>query len=502
MTKSIEPNASLLIILTKEIRNNCEKVLFVYLKELEDIYDGNKVYWYPKYGDKGDAKYLWDNEKLKEWVCAGRDYQIQRIWANLFDNKTIFENIQFKVPENIIEKNDFNENDQNISFRKIQEIQLCRNYRQYYSCKEWNTIIRNDLGILCDANDNKIMPLFPQFFFDKKLLKMIVCKKIFAIKEKRGISMYFRGVKDKNNTLAPERIKGFVQTISYRGNYFIEFYNKDKQSEGKIKIPLNGLWSLQLNSPLLGGSFFLQDINGNKLCGENFAFFSKLNITINVQDKEVIDFFGRKYSYNVKSLKKQIMENKSFLWRKDSDINNDILMQKLSDKLTEVLESLSPKILIRDPYFLGDIDPDNINIYSGTAVFFNALVVALTKVAIKEISILGSWRKIKRFLKEKSKEKFIQSYREIFNKFSWSTIERVNLYFSDKAFHDRYWLNFDSDYIYHISKSINGFTEDELNVSLIRECDIKIKNYASISRQLNKAKKEPLYDIVTRSQKF
>ena len=37
MTKSIEPNASLLIILTKEIRNNCEKVLFVYLKELEDI---------------------------------------------------------------------------------------------------------------------------------------------------------------------------------------------------------------------------------------------------------------------------------------------------------------------------------------------------------------------------------------------------------------------------------------------------------------------------------
>jgi len=81
----MKSNASLLSLLTISDSSE-EKIIFAYLKELEEIAPSS-TYWYKKRGKDGHADFIWKNKKLKQWCVIGTDNEIQDIFFELIKNK-------------------------------------------------------------------------------------------------------------------------------------------------------------------------------------------------------------------------------------------------------------------------------------------------------------------------------------------------------------------------------------------------------------------------------
>ena len=90
----MNPNATITHFLT--IGENPYKVFFVYQKCVEDYFPNNSFYWYPKRGDKGEAKWVWQEKKIKQWTFASEDNVAIKWSKELIDKNEIIQKIDSK----------------------------------------------------------------------------------------------------------------------------------------------------------------------------------------------------------------------------------------------------------------------------------------------------------------------------------------------------------------------------------------------------------------------
>ncbi len=480
----MKPNASLLTFLTIPDKSH-EKIIFLYLKELDEIAP-TEIFWYGKRGKFGEAHYLWTQHKLRQWLAVGNDDEIKLLWDKFKDNKGLDIHKIFVKP-GILEEKVIDEED----IHKIPGIKPCkRSFRkQYFTIQNWEKEIGHLIEFLFEETtlnylegfmkeaDDIIRPVDPPGLFEKGFLYNMLAKNIIAVVEKRGIFWTLKGItENRQRKKDPKTFVGFVQDKSQnRVDYKVRLCDADNIFRGEVDIePQTGFWRMVLDSPLGKGNFYLfNKKNDSIICGEKFYLVKDLIINGHIITATFKDLYNRKFTYSSGNLKtyKDMKKPSGFTWYKKNYPNERIAEIDLSNKLSEIIAFLGPKILIVDPYLLGDIKEKNgipILITAGQTVFINALLLALSKSKIEEILFLGHSVKVKRMYGT-PQEEITKSHTAIFKQFDRFSLKKVSIKFSKEPFHDRYWIGLrESDEAYFVTNSISGLVESyELSLASV-----------------------------------
>jgi hypothetical protein len=470
----MNPNASLLFLLTIST-DVSEEVIFLYNKELEEIAPPN-IFWYPKKGQNGNAEFIWEDKKLKQWLVIGADQELKSISSNLFVNK--YDKIDFGKKQISFKINATNVvacEDDNIE--KIKDVPLCAETIKY---KFEN--LKTDVSFLFGQKDNCmcvegysssqiIKSIYPPGFLANGFLLENLQNFILGFIESRGIYTYLRG--DRNTTKGddPQKFYGFIQSSKeFRNRNNIEIHALDSEEilgESLINTD-SGTWVTDLSKTTGQGKFIIKN-RTTKIneCGYNFYLVKNIKIDLQVVSQSIKDMYGRVINITSDSqIKDPLVEPLS--WIKDNSSDSNKAEIELSEKYTRVLLSLCKTLTISDPYLLGDLGEDNgkLKISKDQHAFFNALLLAITMGDIQELQLICNWGKTKKFCNN-DKQVLISRYKSLFNDINKNITQvgkqiKVRIYFCHTPFHDRYWFgkNNDMDIVYHISNSINGIFEN------------------------------------------
>lgn len=506
-------NATILSLLTI-CKENKENIIHAYRKEVEDIAP-DAIHWYSKKGSNGKAEYIWEDKELKQWLAVGNEGDISEIWEKLIKNDTIKVNISgvevtFLMPE--VELIQDNEN-----YVKIKDVEVCgRNeYPLKYKSKSGLSGIdtsfllgeKTNCSYISGYNNNKkIKPVYPYGLFGEESLYKDINNNVFAVYRKRGNYMTFRGDRksvDENNDTT--KMKGFSQSnIEYRKQYKVQI--KDIEGEqilGESNIDeKTGKWNIDLSKGASKGQLLIVDKKNNDVvCGQKYYLLKNIDVNVGLVDTVLKDLFGRNISIS-KDKKSTLAKEQvqTVIWDGHAAPDDRQAQIELSDKLTGLLLSLGEKIKFIDPFFWGKVEMQGDIVKTNSQkIFLNALITAIAKGDIKEIEILGCWKRYKKVHKGE-KENFINGYKslnELINKTfdvtKGNKLEKLELVFSEELFHDRYWIG--QDVIYSVTNSISGaFDSKELKFS--KEDDLsKLKVRAKYDRRYSKAGEENLVKL-------
>ncbi len=502
----MKSNATLLTLLTISEPAE-EKIFFGYMKELEEIAP-IKPHWYNGKGCNGEATFLWEEKKLKQWTIIACDEYITFLFNDLnskseLDIKWGTMIRKFTIPkmeEEIVTQNIY----------AIPDIVSCDRGEapDEYTCKAWHT----DISFLLNEENNcefisgyksinKIKQIQPYGLFPEKFLFHKLNKKICFVHDKRGVFYTLSGIR-KDIKEDPNQFIGFVQQDSnFKTNSKVIIRNIDGNKVlGESNIDTEtGRWSINLSEAASSGEFIFADkTSGKFLCGEKFYLIKNMSLNTQIVSTTIKDLFGR--NIHVVANESRIPAlTESVIWHSSSAPSDKQGEIELSDRLSQIILSLGKNIIISDPYFLGNINVEDnqLKLSKSQLIFMNALIIALAKGGIEELNILGSWRKVS---SEGGQEKYIESYKAIykalratFNNSSYLKLKSFNICFSKQPFHDRYILNgADENIIYNVSNSINGIVHsEELIVMPLTQIDI-FKIRPKVLQRLDESEKHSL----------
>ncbi|MBL7893859.1 MAG: hypothetical protein JNK50_01105 [Bacteroidia bacterium] len=485
----MKSNASLLTFLTISEPSE-EKIFFGYLKELEEVAP-DKPHWYKGKGSHGNAIFLWEEKKVKQWTVVGNDKFTQALFQDLSSKFELNINLgsvnkKFTAPQ--FEKEVVKDN-----IYAIPDVDNCDkgDRPDDFICKSWHTDIsfflneeKNCEFISGYKHFNGIKQVEPYGLFYEKFLFQKLNKKICFVYDSRGVFYSLRGVR-KDTKKDPTKYFGFVQEdLKFKTNSKVIIRDiSGTRTLGESEIdPTNGRWSMDLSEAINKGEFlFVDKTTGKFLCGEKFYLIKDISLNTQIVSITIKDLFGR--DINIVSNEGRVAPlSESVVWHSSSAPSDKQSEIELSDRISQILLSLGKSIIISDPYFLGEIivEDSQLKLSKSQLVFMNALVIALAKGGIEELNILGSWRKASS-LSDGSQEKFIEGYKAIykalkatFTNSSYLKLKTFNICFSKQPFHDRYVLNGkDENVIYSVSNSINGIIQStELMVLPLTQIDI------------------------------
>jgi hypothetical protein len=505
----MKPNASLITFLTVPAAC-CEKIAFLYLKELEEMTPW-ATYWYRDKGKFGVARKSLSKFDIYQWLAVGEDNEIRAVWDNLKKNNKVEINYKNKKGE-IVQKTfiisgalkEATINDeQNINI--IQGVKPCEGSfrRQYFTVQNWGKEIGNSVKYLLEestlsylegygiTNKNKIKPIYPPGLFEKGILYKMFKNSIIAVVEERGIIYGFKGIsEDKNGKKEdPKIFIGFIQDDpDARRNYKIRISDMNDSMSRETEVDeKTGRWKLDLGYPISKGKFLLLNKQNNfTICGEKFYLIKDIIIEPHIITQEVTDLYQRKISVTRGEQIRRADEPQGFVWVKKSFPEAEKAEIELSDRLSRIFIYLAPKILIQDPFLLGETEVENDlpKLKSrGQIVFINSLLTASAKTNITELWLLGHKSKIKQ-----PTTQIIDNYKKIFDGFKQIVPKKVIIKFGTMPFHDRYWVGRrekEEDIVYRVSNSISGLAEsEELSVERLDRFD-RIKMAGEILERWN-----------------
>lgn len=216
------------------------------------------------------------------------------------------------------------------------------------------------------------------------------------------------------------------------------------------------------------GSGAIRILNNGKTLGIGI-YQLLLDINVNIKTLTSRELFQDNYGRKLNAEKEEFSGSppKYLNWKSDFLVNETAL----SDEMIKIFRQLGEKLLIQDPFLLGIIEPNGL-ITNGSKCFLNALATTIIKHNLKEINFLVDPKKLK--LNEKTKvilENYLEKFFKPFKKFG---LRSITLSYAKTSFHDRYFLALESpNYLYHASKSANGFLES--NDLLISLCEEELK---------------------------
>ncbi|MGP8213927.1 MAG: hypothetical protein ACLQQ4_00045 [Bacteroidia bacterium] len=453
-------NASILMLLSVT-EDNAEKIVFAYLKELEEIAP-QKIHWYS--GREGKAKTLWEEKKLKEWCAIADDKEIKGIWNNLlkgiyihkWSNGTLTE---FKFPDNPKRKT----YDKDVT--AINGLCKCNssNYPEEYTCDLPATDISFLLGEETNCGfiegykyNEHIKPIEPYGLLEEGYLYKELKDFIYAVSIKRGIYWTLSGDKSDVKQEEPKALYGFIQASKdFKQTHTVCI----KDLEGKNIIgtseidSISGNWHTSLSIPAGKGQFLLQKKdNDTYVCGEKFYLITGFKINTEIVNNVLVDLYERRISITNNVEAKPPVN--SVLWNKNTAPDSKQSEIELSDRLVNVLSSLGKQVIFNDPYFFGDLSEKEgqiITTSKGQLIFFNALIIAIAKAKIEKIVIVGNWRSIKTLVGD-NKDALVKKYKALYtliknNLKSLPTykLNRFDIIFSNEPFHDRYWISTENE---------------------------------------------------------
>lgn len=455
------PNASILSLITQSEEDK-EKVLFLYLKVVPDFSDVDNVCWLK--GQRGIPHKVWSSLSINQWVAFGKDEVIQALLDNILKNEILrignVKEISLIMPPYVITPK---EADPSYLLSKIEFQTFKTDVYDFISPLFYQ---KENLKILSGyymMKTKEVKPLYPLGFYEDDFIYSSLKRNIIGVREFRTAYLKFHGVISKSKKEdGSKAIAGFYQqNFDKDATYSVMLENKSGTELGRSIINKNtGLFYMDVKEPIKSGVIrvFRNDELEKR---EDFIFVSNFVINMQMSSKELKDIYNR--CFMIPS-KKEIRPDhiQPFSWQKEVYVEIDIANEKLSDRFESLLNYLGPKILIADPYFLGNMkgSADQLSLFGDQLAFLNAMVLSYHKMGLEKVVVLGTWKRAKNQLSAED----MNGSADIFDRYK-SCLQSIFaknelgfevLFLNTKVeFHNRYWFSLiEQDGIERLDKCI------------------------------------------------
>lgn len=471
------------------IGENPYQVFYIYQKCVEDYFPNNSFYWYPKRGDKGEAKWVWQEKKIKQWTFASQDNTAIKWTKELIDKSEINQNIDSK----------------DITFKLLP--QSLNTLSNTFDIDNIPKLIENsileikyldvipELSFLLDESDNidflegykihdKISPILPSNIFDEGFLKRCISERTFLFQIKRNIRFGFRGNRfnlDENKDTKELNGKCYESTV-FLTNHSVVVLDDDKNEIGATAFnPNNGEWSVKSNHSLNKGYIAIKNNNSSSLIyASRFVLLKGIDLKTSIGTNDTLtDAFGRTSYLSSNSKPKEFLNN-TYAWEQSYFLDQIDSYKKLHDTLEIMFYTLGKRIILNDPYAFGITSFDNgkLQVNPSQEYFLSALKSAVLKYKIEEIIIICRWDDARKGFSGgnvESKNIFYELYEKLAKSFRvkdsrYDSLKSFKICFPKERFHDRFWASLESNHsigkVFHISSSVSAYFENnELLIS-------------------------------------
>jgi hypothetical protein len=484
MTKKY-PNTSVLTLITQTDGEN-EKVLFIYLKTVPDFYPFDNIHWYDGFGKDGKATNVWDNLQIKQWTACGKDDDIIKLLdETLSAKKMVIGNTEIKL--NIPSYKVVKHNEEPFKNRRetIYDALVAEN----------NSIIpeefyqKENLKFLSGyrSNSTEIKPLFPLGFFEDGFIYDNLKSSVWGVKEYRTAYLTFHGVREKSiKCVGSNEMVGFYQQNFNPTDEYIAIAKNETDNEiGKATIDKNnGFFKIELSEPTSKGKVEII-VNNKEEKAIEYVFIQDIQVNTQITNATYKDIYGREFLITSKDKGRETFENAT--WQQSIYADEKTANEGLSDLFKRTFEYLGSRIVVADPYFLGNIKINSVtNQFQPTdcqSAFINALIHSAIEKNVEQIYILGFWARAKSQVEKddtqtaSKTDQLFGNYEKLFqgtihtnklqNYFKPSSIQFLN---AKEDFHNRYWFSVKNengidilDKCIIVTNSLGGISKTEVD---------------------------------------
>ena len=437
------PNASILTFFT-QTEGIQEKLLFIYLKPVPDIYPLNKqIYWYPNAGQKGKANNVWNKLSIKQWIACGKDLNIAELFEDIIANQEFIVDSK-KILLTIAEDKIISRNTDPFEGRLFDSYMTENNLlipTQFYQQENLKFLSGYKMGSE-EITPRSILGLFEDDFIYKNLQK-----DVWGIMEYRNPYLTFRGVRETSKKgIGSEELVGFYQqNFSQTSNYIAIVKNEESQEIGRGNIDQKlGFFKINLSERNQKGTVEIL-IDEKEKISLKYVLLQDVQINLDIIDEVFKDAYDRTFTFT-SNKKNRPQALSSFTWQRDLFVDQNKAYQTLSDLFKSIFDYLGPKILIADPYFLGNVKQDQstqaIEISDDQKALINALIHSGIEYGrIEQVNFLG-YSQTARNQIEGDFEQQTENYKRIFkNITSNNKPEKIEFRNAKEKFHNRYWFS-------------------------------------------------------------
>ena len=450
------PDASVLTLITQS-EDDHENLIFIYLKPVPDFYSRSGIFWYNGVGQDGKGKNIWEKLSIKQWLACGKDHDM----INLFDE--ILSTSQLTIGEKKI----------NFPIPSYELLSYRDNPLKNRSETTYDSLVtkhvpfipqefcqKENLEVLSGYKTNppEITPFFPLGFFERDFIYKKLKQNIWGIKEYRTAYLTFHGVREtsKKGEGSKELIGFYQQNFDPNFEYTVIANNENSIEIGKTTIDRsNGTFKLNLSEPTKEGRVEVQ-ANGMEKTIE-YTLIQDIEFNVCVDKPSYIDIYGRSYPIT-EDIKNRLAMPPNFTWQQGVYLDKKIASQNLSDLFKKLFDYLGPRMVVSDPYFIGDVKVDDTTKQFLPShcqqAFINALVRSAVENGIEQLTILGHWaRARKQIEKDQTQEgNKVDQFFENYERWLKGVISNNKLqeYFPPSSilfrnakedFHNRYWFS-------------------------------------------------------------
>lgn len=329
-------------------------------------------------------------------------------------------------------------------------------------------------------SNNIALEIFPNGYISEENLNLFLKNKVCLRYEKLFFIETAKG-DEENKDLEPLNYVGevFYAPIDLEFLQVSIISNRDTDISTVDSLnwqPIDrntGKWKYTLDKRSAKGIIMYRDSRDNKiLTAEKFSLIMSHKININILDTNIKDLYDDDIIYSndarVDSFINNKIEDKYYLKNSYSEHTELEYSKEISRYIETILESLGDTIYFVDPYLLGKIVDNKLNI--SQAAFINAIFKVLTKINIKKIAFVCCHLKVKRskIYSEENYNNLILDMKKI------NPDLEVEIIQSKKIFHDRYIVGFNTYKVISVSGSINGLiNNDEFSFKVLDKNDSK-----------------------------
>ncbi|GGA82175.1 hypothetical protein GCM10011511_01420 [Puia dinghuensis] len=313
------------------------------------------------------------------------------------------------------------------------------------------------------SNNKNIKAINPPGFFAPNFLFDQLSKNIIGYRQVRSGHLSFRGVRTTRiEGKGSTELTGFYQRNFTEDDELLALVSeREGQEIGRSGInPATGLFKISLSEPSINGIMKIER-KGSLIYSKNYALLQGITGTVNFVEKTFTDAYGREFQLDgsaivrPEKLKPSSWYGPIYADERTGNIN-------LSDRFKGLLDYLGPRVLIADPYFIGEFRRDDTNsdikLSRCQIAFLAALLRSIIDGSVSEVYILGFntransvERKGNSMNPTKTENRFKQ-YKEVLdhiwgkNKLKTFKSEfRMEFLNNKRDFHNRYWFGLTID---------------------------------------------------------
>jgi hypothetical protein len=226
-------------------------------------------------------------------------------------------------------------------------------------------------------------------------------------------------------------------------------------------------------------------VNNKEEKAIEYVFIQDIQVNTQITNATYKDIYGREFLITSKDKGRETFENAT--WQQSIYADEKTANEGLSDLFKRTFEYLGSRIVVADPYFLGNIKINSVtNQFQPTdcqSAFINALIHSAIEKNVEQIYILGFWARAKSQVEKddtqtaSKTDQLFGNYEKLFqgtihtnklqNYFKPSSIQFLN---AKEDFHNRYWFSVKNengidilDKCIIVTNSLGGISKTEVD---------------------------------------